>query len=288
MSRLAMILLGNGFNIALGAKTKYSDFAQSEEFQVLLPDNVLAQYIWKKFEMQDKKWVDVELELANYSLYLSAKYGPNVPDVVTKHFKADYEVLNKQLSSYISGCNYFQGGSDISNVIEDWYNLIILNNLDVRIYTLNYLPGEYRSFDFLNDPEDKSRLPRHMHGKVSSNSDKEPKIVFGIDEACGIKCKEHGFLYKSRNENLDLQGFNAVAKDAEIFIIYGSSIGITDRWYFQQIFKGKKDCTFMIYYYKDEELPTMKEAITDIVGDYREFLGQNEVNFIKISKSVSP
>ena len=179
MSSLAMILLGNGFDIALGAKTKYSDFAQSEEFQVLLPDNELAQYIWKKFEMQDKKWVDVELELANYSLYLSAKYGPNVPEVVTKQFKADYEVLNKQLSSYISGCNYFQGGSDISTVIDDWYNLIRLNNLDVRIYTLNYLPGEYRSFDFLNDPEDKSRLPRHMHGKVSFNSDDEPKIVFG-------------------------------------------------------------------------------------------------------------
>ena len=32
-------------------------FAQSEEFQVLLPDNELAQYIWKKFEMQDKKWL---------------------------------------------------------------------------------------------------------------------------------------------------------------------------------------------------------------------------------------
>ena len=64
MSCLAMILLGNGFDIALGAKTKYSDFAQSEQFQILLTDNKLAQYIWKKFEMQDKKWVDVELELA--------------------------------------------------------------------------------------------------------------------------------------------------------------------------------------------------------------------------------
>ena len=110
------------------------------------------------------------------------------------------------------------------------------------------------------------------------------RFVFGIDEACGIKCKEHGFLYKSRNENLDLQGFNAVAKDAEIFIIYGSSIGITDRWYFQQIFKGKKDRNFKIYYFKDEELLTIKESVTEIVGDYREFLCQNEVEFIKISQ----
>ena len=283
MSCLTMILLGNGFDIALGAKTKYSDFAQSEQFQILLTDNELAQYIWKKFELQDKKWVDVELELANYSLCLSAKYGNCVPVDVTKQFKGEYEALNKQLSSYISECNYFQGGSDIASVIDDWYNLIRLNNLDVRIYTLNYLPGEYRSFDFLNDPEDKSHLPRHMHGRVSFNSDDEPKIVFGIDEACGIKCKEHGFLYKSRNENLALQGFNEVAKDAKIFIIYGSSIGITDRWYFQQIFKGKKERTFKIYYYKEDELLTIKESITEIVGDYREFIGHNDVEFIKIS-----
>ncbi|MBQ6872148.1 MAG: hypothetical protein IJO23_07315 [Bacteroidales bacterium] len=283
MAGLAMILLGNGFDIALGAKTKYSDFAKSEQFQSLLSDNELAKYIWKKFEMQDMKWVDVELELANYSQYLSAKYGDSVPEEVTKQFKVDYEVLNKQLSSYISRCFYFNGDGKIDSVIHDWYSLIISEDLDVRIYTLNYLPGEYRSFDFLNYTDDKTHLPNHIHGQVSFNPNDEPKIVFGVDEACNLSCKEHGFLYKSRNENLALNGFNEIAEDAGIFIIYGSSLGITDRWYFQKIFKGKKDCRFKIYYYTDNELPRMKEAISEIVGDYREFLSHNDVDFIKIS-----
>lgn len=284
MSCLAMILLGNGFDIALGAKTKYSDFAQSEQFQILLTDNKLAQYIWKKFEMQDKKWVDVELELANYSLSLSAKYGNCVPVDVTKQFKGDYEALNKQLSSYISGCFSFNGDGKIDSVIHDWYSLIRSEDLDVRIYTLNYLPGEYRSFDFLNDSDDKIHLPNHVHGKVSFNPNDAPKIVFGVDEACNLTCKEHGFLYKSRNENLELYGFSEIAKDAEIFIIYGSSLGITDRWYFQKIFEEKKGRIFKIYYYSDNELPTMKEAVSEIVGDYREFISHNELSFIKISK----
>lgn len=283
MAGLAMILLGNGFDIALGAKTKYSDFAKSEQFQSLLSDNELAKYIWKKFEMQDMKWVDVELELANYSQYLSAKYGDSVPEEVTKQFKVDYEVLNKQLSSYISRCFSFNGDGKIDSVIHDWYSLIISEDLDVRIYTLNYLPGEYRSFDFLNYTDDKTHLPNHIHGQVSFNPNDEPKIVFGVDEACNLSCKEHGFLYKSRNENLALNGFNEIAEDAGIFIIYGSSLGITDRWYFQKIFKGKKDCRFKIYYYTDNELPRMKEAISEIVGDYREFLSHNDVDFIKIS-----
>ena len=49
-------------------------------------------------------------------------------------------------------------------------------------------------------------------------------------------------------------------------------------------FLGKKGRIFKINYYSDNELPTMKEAVSEIVGDYREFLGQNEVEFIKISQ----
>lgn len=49
-------------------------------------------------------------------------------------------------------------------------------------------------------------------------------------------------------------------------------------------FLGKKGRIFKINYYSDNELPTMKEAVSEIVGDYREFISHNELSFIKISK----
>ena len=70
-----IIILGIGFDIANNYKTSYSDFIKSYEFNSLLKNNHLAQKINEQHNIQN--WVDVEMEIANYSNDLYNKYNNN-------------------------------------------------------------------------------------------------------------------------------------------------------------------------------------------------------------------
>lgn len=60
-----IIIIGNGFDISLGLKTRYSDFIQNKDFSVLIrTNNNLAYFLKTKFEKAN--WIDIELALLEY------------------------------------------------------------------------------------------------------------------------------------------------------------------------------------------------------------------------------
>lgn len=71
----AMIFVGNGFDVAHGYKTKYSDFyANSIELKELATKgNVLCQHILDN--VKGDLWLDLECGLFEYSKSLTLKYG---------------------------------------------------------------------------------------------------------------------------------------------------------------------------------------------------------------------
>jgi hypothetical protein len=74
-----LLFIGNGFDIAFDGKTSYKNFVESKQFRELqINNNQLANFIYEKFDANDKKWVDVEIEIGNYSkkLYCSPKLVP--------------------------------------------------------------------------------------------------------------------------------------------------------------------------------------------------------------------
>lgn len=62
-----LLIIGNGFDIDLGLNTGYKDFVNSEYFKSCLHKNALFNYIYSSFEDNDKKWIDVENVLLEYS-----------------------------------------------------------------------------------------------------------------------------------------------------------------------------------------------------------------------------
>ena len=95
-----VILLGNGFDLALGFNTSYKDFYESHEFNILTSD--LAKYIKKSKEKGLKNWSDLEALLSEYSvevkdnekLLLSRDNDGSV-------FKKEFEELKTALFIYI-------------------------------------------------------------------------------------------------------------------------------------------------------------------------------------------
>ncbi len=68
-----VVILGNGFNLDLGLKTSYSDFAESDFWQNLMDNNGhslddprLLGFLNNKYEVE--KWIDIEVALLEYAL----------------------------------------------------------------------------------------------------------------------------------------------------------------------------------------------------------------------------
>lgn len=58
-----LLIIGNGFDLDLGRKTRYSDFAKSESW----PKNLDSQlYGYLNAKSQIERWFDLEGELATY------------------------------------------------------------------------------------------------------------------------------------------------------------------------------------------------------------------------------
>ena len=88
------IIIGNGFDINLGLPTGYEDFIVSPQFERLINnDNQLAIHLKNSYAL--KNWIDIEKELALYSL-----------DGATDNYKKEYEDLSSSLTDYINDIDY--------------------------------------------------------------------------------------------------------------------------------------------------------------------------------------
>jgi hypothetical protein len=74
-----LLIIGNGFDIGLGLKTKYSDFVNAIETEKYFGDNEFKKsnlflYLKKSLHesnvVEELRWVDIENELKNYALLL--------------------------------------------------------------------------------------------------------------------------------------------------------------------------------------------------------------------------
>ena len=61
-----LLVIGNGFDLALGLKTSYLDFMRWLKNEHYMDDAYLYRYLSSK--LNQKRWIDIENELRQYSL----------------------------------------------------------------------------------------------------------------------------------------------------------------------------------------------------------------------------
>jgi len=97
-------------------------------------------------------------------------------------------------------------------------------------------------------------------------------LLFGIEEKKYLSHKEYNKFNKSYWAQ-DKQKYYEYFDDAQLFIIYGTSIGITDSWWWERILNSmlSTDSELIIYYYNDK--------------NYDEgFVKDNFINSCKVAK----
>ena len=289
MPASSIVILGNGFDVALDFKTRYSDFYNnSEELRALAASgNVLCSHILDS--IKGDLWSDLEMGLYQYSLSITKQHGEGNVDQA-KQFQKEFNELRTALFNYLN--SETQKPKDaikqhpVLGLNIEWHKLepefLTFNYSTTTLDTVSMNTRTY----LMPDDSVNSDLFIYQHGSIfdtSSGKNRDPRaIVVGIDEDEQKVEALHSFLYKSHQNLHNLNDTIPRLKDKSLYIIYGCSLGKTDAGYFKHIFSPEQTGkTFIIYYYGEDGLDTIKTNISNYCSLFV-FMSRNNVCFLNL------
>lgn len=238
MNQSKAFIIGNGFDISLGWNTRYSDFANSEEWPFKNMSEGLAGHL---NNVKDKeKWFDIEKELLNYALStqdLSTTTSGYKRNRYANRIELDlqeYLLLVQRLQNYLNKeqDNQIKSYSSAARILK----AIVKNGRFDNIFTFNYTNLNIVA-DYLHLGEIQFN---YVHGSLVNND-----IIIGIDDNSKIN-QSYDYLYKTFNKNYISSPINYALQNADEVVFFGHSLGDTDYHYFKKFFL-------------DQSQPTMSE-----------------------------
>lgn len=283
MDTKSMIVLGNGFDVALGIETQYSQFyKKSQDLRDYAnKGNSLCQHILDN--LKDGFWSDLESGLYHYSLAITKKYGVGDKEQVDK-LKKEFNELRTALFVYLSKAAGAQVEVNKSapaiGLNIEWHKL--LPQYLTFNYSINTAATASMKDRYIYNCDDTINELRflYQHGSIYDTKhckNRNPEeIVVGIDPNSQPVEEAHSFLYKSRQHLHDLGSTLEYISEKMFYVVYGCSIGDSDATYFRAIFNaGQTGKTFLIYGYGQSAIESINDNIQRICGISLGTLGKN-------------
>ena len=307
-----LFMVGNGLDLQYDLKTRYTDFLKShkEEYEKAKNSkNAYRNYIYDEIyrdEYPDENWSDLELEIGNLT--------KNIDEIAEsekaqKVFIDNFEELCNDLYEYLSGeqqkyntenrCINFSNliksvmealpGRDRSKFDNYIYGLYSQDDY-ISIMNFNYTNSIDRLYDNSKKDYNESlkgeqyrtyvNYPIHAHGEIDNNP------ILGVSDSLQVSDKfTNEFastLIKKESidacrENHNERNFELI-NSANIIVIYGMSIGETDRYIWEKVAKWSinNGAPIIIYWYKEKPIKKTSMATKRIYEHV-------EKEFIKMS-----
>ena len=263
-------IVGNGLDLQYGLKTRYKDFyefqnkvyisrKENEEeysnfiYESLFSDEVNDYENWSDFELSIGK-LTKDNDLISSSIEMKEVFIDDFSEVVDDlreylRLQQEQNLEEGIVIDFVSTLNDMKNSLPLINqsAIEKKYKENLYQHDIVNILTLNYT----NVFDRLYDRSGKSfenklrnnsynfyiRSPIHVHGTVDictvlGVSD-DTQISNGFDEEQKESLIKN-LVLKNYRENMDVKNSNII-KNSDIIILYGVSLGETDRYIWSQI-----------------------------------------------------
>lgn len=227
MSR-GIIILGNGFDLDLGLKTSYADFAKSEFWQDLMADNNhstndqrLLGFLKGKYDVD--KWIDIEAALLEYALDKTENHRISNAE----EDREDYKQLCQALKQYLieQQNDYVPSSFSVARGLMGSFKS--MTNAS-KLYSFNYT-----QLDVLGQKLN-IRLgcdAVHIHGSLMD----EGNLILGIDTNKTID-ERYSFLYKTQNRQYRHTDILKDLRDKDEYIFFGHSLNGMDYSYFKSLF----------------------------------------------------
>ena len=276
-----LFMIGNGFDLNLGLKTSYNDFytyyksKNSESNKIA----TLKKHISSNF----KNWSDLELALGQYTKNIqSTEEFDEIFDDIGEHlaqYLLDEEKrldLNHEKTNNKKLFNDFKypekslsvaDANKLQTYKKRWDN----NAWNINVITFNYTMSLEKLLDYsaepisLGDGSKNLRYIHHIHGYLDDN------MVMGVNDVSQI---ENSVLHENLNviEALVKPKCNEVCghtvdnycenliESAHLICIFGSSLGDTDKLWWELVAKELlKDNFKLIIFEKTENVPSRVE-----------------------------
>lgn len=223
-----IIILGNGFDLDLGLKTSYSDFAKSEFWQDLMANNShstnsqrLLGFLKEKYDVE--KWIDIENALLEYALDKTENHRISNAEEDKEDFKqlcqALKQYLIEQQNNYVPSQNSVARG--LMRSLKSMLNA-------PKLYTFNYTQLDVLA-QKLNIRMGYDAV--HIHGSLMD----EGNLILGIDTNKTIN-DSYSFLYKTQNRQYRHTDILKDLRDKDEYIFFGHSLNGMDYSYFKSLF----------------------------------------------------
>lgn len=227
------IVVGNGFDLDLGFKTKYSDFVESVEWKTMYDERSsksqsysLLQYLNGK--RYTEEWFDIESALIDY---VSKKKDGSFVDNLAED-REDYDIVCNTLANYLDS-HVTRKSHDISQTCAGRLlrNMCLDSDWEYkRFYTFNFTPINLycSALGSIHSPK-----INYVHGKIENRSHIlgiETKNISEIAPGYSFLIKSNNSAYKSSFLPFDLMKSKNV-------VFFGHSFNCIDFGYFEEYFK---------------------------------------------------
>jgi hypothetical protein len=273
-----ILILGNGFDLDFGLKSRYRDFMNSQIWKRAKDENDFATFgIVNYLEEKNKleSWFDVETELLNYALEITEGTYRSPQESDRKAF----EFFQAKLKEYLQKEQYSLERPKVSTAMA-MFNNILANGYFTNIYTFNYTDVS----KFMAKYNIKVDIPiTFMHGSL----EKYDNIVLGIETDKKIH-PNYKFLFKTNSRYYTSNNLIESLDDANEIVFFGHSINGMDFPYFKDFFKKqsqpskdfkRKKITIFTYDLASEE--KIRDNFREEGINLRELMSRNDLTFIE-------
>ena len=294
-----VMIIGNGFDMDLGLKTSYREFANSDfwPFQdtFLLKEGLdrplYSPLIEELSKAKINNWFDFEEVLRQFGMKAFKDYGNDYPSATIDKYALELFCLG--LKNYLCHemSSYFSNPNRIEKSRKSYAKKVISEMIysGATVYSFNYTDLDKLVYYSIEDNPTKegfrkwTRVNRNfyqIHGTVYSNN-----IVLGVEEQCVIPSTLF-FIKKVAQHNFRETSILSDLKEADKVVFFGHSLGNIDACYFQEFFtllserdlKNGKEIE--IYTYDENSIQQIKDNIQKMNGQrYLQFANNNYVEF---------
>lgn len=249
---MIVLILGNGFDLNLGLKTRYRDFIESDEWKEMFHKqcdiNGPHSLLWYiKSQSEDSLWSGIE-----ESLYEYASTKPlNTSEFEVDLDMIDYDAINMAMGRYnrnhVYRCTHpLDENKYIAARLLNSFHQFFTNN-SKELFTFNFSP-----LRLLIEEADAHGVPfeEYVHGE----SEKDETILgIDVDDLDEIN-PQYSFLIKSNHPRFKPTNLLYALEEAEEVVVFGHSFGRMDKQYFIDWLKmlssgsyGKRQITIITY-----------------------------------------